>query len=43
MPRLPFVARAVPIVITEEAHRYALDLAGHKVVQCIVDFAFSLE
>lgn len=42
-PGLPFVVRAVPVVITEAADRYIVDLAQYKVVQCIVDFAFVME
>jgi hypothetical protein len=30
-------------MITEAGDRYAVDLEYHKVVQCIVDFAFVLE
>jgi len=30
-------------VITESADRYDLDLKDHKVMQCVVDFAFTLE
>jgi hypothetical protein len=30
-------------VITEAADRYEVDLKGHKVMQCVVDFAFTLE
>jgi uncharacterized protein DUF6188 len=30
-------------VITESADRYEVDLKDHKVMQCVVDFAFTLE
>ena len=30
-------------MITESADRYEVDLKGHKVMQCVVDFAFTLE
>jgi Family of unknown function (DUF6188) len=31
------------VVITESADGYDVDLKGHKVMQCVVDFAFTLE
>src|SRR5690242_17366444 len=36
-------AGALFVVITESSDGYDVDLRGHKVMQCVVDFAFTLE